>query len=64
MPDGCSCVNWNSTAPDRHKASEQPPGADGTEMSILAQISEHGHLGFVLLAPMKLQVAAEGGGLW
>lgn len=61
MPGHHSCVNWDSISLDRHKVCRQPPGADGHWRSILAQISEHRHLIFVLLAATELQMAAGGG---
>lgn len=61
MPGHCSCVNWDSISPDRYKVCRRPPGADGHRRSILAQISEHRHLSFVLLATIELRMAAAGG---
>lgn len=61
MPDTPSCVNWNSIAPDRQEASEQPPCPKRQGIFYLTQIWEHEDLGLVPFATTKLQEAAEGG---
>jgi len=60
MPDIPSCVNWNSAAPVVQHLNNLPV-VMGSEISILAQISEYKDPGFVPFATTKLQVAAESG---